>query len=171
VQTLIKIVVILIRPLFSYFCSMKLIKIVSFTQTENPELFEKALAIRTEVFVIGQNVPSDMEHDEFDKTATHYLLSIDGNTVGAARYREKNNKIKLERFAVLPQYRNEKLGQKILAKVLNDLKHSEKEIYCHAQIAALSFWSRNGFTSFGENFFEAGIEHIRMRFNSKKTTI
>jgi predicted GNAT family N-acyltransferase len=37
-----------------------------------------ALSIRNMVFVDEQKVPHDMEHDEFDATANHYLAIENG---------------------------------------------------------------------------------------------
>lgn len=143
---------------------MNRIEIVKFDAVKNPALFELALEIRTEVFVVGQNVPEEMELDEFDREAVHFLLYYNGVPVGTSRYRNAENRIKLERFAILHRFRNRGFGTKMVCFVLNALEDCSKEIYCHAQINAFSYWKRNGFQPFGDHFEEAGIEHISMRY-------
>ncbi len=47
-----------------------------------------------------------------------------------------------------------------------EISHSDpkiKEIYLEAQTYAVCFYERFGFESFGEEFLEDGIPHIRMR--------
>ncbi|RSK47064.1 GNAT family N-acetyltransferase [Hymenobacter rigui] len=127
-----------------------------------------ALAIRHTVFVLGQNVPAELEHDSHDQTdATHYLARTgDGTPCGAARWRVTENGVKLERFAVLAEYRNQQVGAALLAAVLRDVAvaHSTAEVYLNAQVLAVRFYERHGFEKVGEAFWEAGIEHYRMRW-------
>ena len=64
---------------------------------------DAAFTIREKVFVEGQGVPATLENDLHDRTdARHYLAHAnDGTPAGAARWRETDNGVKLERFAVL----------------------------------------------------------------------
>ena len=126
------------------------------------EYFQVALEIRTIVFVIGQNVPVELEQDEFDVCATHYLLFVDEKPVATARWRETGKGIKLERFAVLEGYRNKGLGEAILKEVMNDVLPLNKHIYLHAQEAAVNFYLRHGFKIASKRFVEAGIGHFLM---------
>ncbi|WP_426490881.1 GNAT family N-acetyltransferase [Hymenobacter sp. 102] len=125
-----------------------------------------ALAIRHTVFVLGQSVPADLENDHHDRTdATHYLAQTEAGTpCGAARWRTTENGVKLERFAVLAEYRNQQVGAALLAAVLQDVQaaHPTAEIYLNAQVAAVRFYERHGFVKAGEAFWEAGIEHYKM---------
>jgi predicted GNAT family N-acyltransferase len=143
--------------------SSQMIEIKKFVYTDQ-ELFKIAIKIRKEVFVIGQNIDPTLECDENEETAIHYLLTENGIPVGAARRRETAKGIKLERFAILPDYRNKGLGNILLDKVLQDVKPLNKLIYLHSQINAASLYLRNGFIAIGEHFYEAGIEHIYMEY-------
>lgn len=125
-------------------------------------MFRLALEIRTDVFVKGQNVPAELEHDEKDKTAHHYLLFVDDKATATARWRETNAGIKLERFAVLETSRNLGLGAIILSEVLKDVIPHGKNIYLHSQEAAVNFYLKHGFKVVSERFEEAGIGHYRM---------
>lgn len=126
------------------------------------ELMEMAFSVRERVFIEEQQVPEDLEKDEHDRTAMHFVLLRKGTPLAAARYRQTDKGIKLERFAVLKEYRGEGLGKKILQFVLQDLINTDKPIYLNAQEQVVNFYSRFGFKKQGEAFYEAGIRHYRM---------
>jgi predicted GNAT family N-acyltransferase len=134
----------------------------------SPQDLDAALAIRNIVFVQGQNVPAELENDAHDRTdATHYLARTpDGTPCGAARWRCTENGVKLERFAVLEQFRNQEAGAALLASVLHDVQaaHPEATVYLNAQLPAVRFYERHGFEKVGERFTEAGIEHYKMEW-------
>ena len=73
---------------------------------------DAAFTIREKVFVEGQGVPATLENDLHDRTdARHYLArTADGTPAGAARWRETDHGVKLERFAVLEDFRNQEVG-------------------------------------------------------------
>lgn len=125
-----------------------------------------ALAIRRTVFVLGQNVPAELEQDSHDHTnATHYLaLADDGTPCGAARWRVTENGVKLERFAVLADYRNQQAGAALLRLVLQDVEaaHPHATVYLNAQLPAIRFYERHGFEKVGEMFEEGGLQHYKM---------
>lgn len=131
--------------------------------TESRDL-KAAFAIREKVFVEEQNVPPDQEYDEHDITANHYLATYNGQPAGAARWRPTANGIKLERFAVLAGYRNRQIGRAVLKEILKDVAaaHPDKTIYLHAQVKAVPFYLRHGFSPVGELFSECDIDHYKM---------
>ena len=139
-----------------------MIEIISFQLEEHPELAEKANKIRQEVFVQEQNVDPELEYDEYESQATHYLLSVDGKPACTARWRKTERGIKLERFATLSAFRNSGLGEMILKRVLEDTIPYRREIYLHSQLKAIPFYERHGFEKVGEMFSEAEIEHFEM---------
>jgi predicted GNAT family N-acyltransferase len=128
---------------------------------------DAAFTIREEVFVHEQNVPKDDEYDRYDKTAHHYLATVNGVPAGAARWRPTENGVKLERFAVLPDYRNQQVGAAVLQAVLKDVQELEpgKTIYLHAQLKAVPFYTRHGFSKVGDIFSECDIEHYKMIYS------
>jgi len=127
-------------------------------------LFKKAFAIRTNVFVEELNIDPTLEADEFDKTAHHYLLVENDIPVGAARWRETSNGIKLERFAVPKAHRCKGFGDYLVKEVLKEVLPMQKKIYLHSQHTAVNLYLRNGFEIIGEPFFEAGIKHFYMEY-------
>jgi predicted GNAT family N-acyltransferase len=120
--------------------------------------------IRQKVFVEEQKVPLDEEYDEFEKISNHYLANYNGMPAGVARWRETENGVKLERFAVLDEFRNKEVGSAILKQVLEDVNaiYSGKQIYLHAQLKAIPFYERHGFQKVGEQFSECDILHYKM---------
>jgi predicted GNAT family N-acyltransferase len=137
--------------------------IVSKRITGEQEL-QAAYDVRRKVFVEEQQVPEEEEYDAYDETANHYLASYRGVPCGAARWRETGSGIKLERFAVLAPYRNKAVGSSILQKVLQDVtaEHTPVTIYLHAQLKAVPFYERHGFSKVGDIFTECDIQHYKM---------
>jgi predicted GNAT family N-acyltransferase len=141
-----------------------MIEIVSFKAVDRADLAGLSKQIRQSVFVEEQHVDPALEYDEHEFSATHYLLSRDGNPLGTARWRETDKGIKLERFATLLSHRNEGLGAILLKHILGDILPLGKKIYLHSQLKAIPFYERQGFVKFGEQFSEAGIEHFQMKY-------
>lgn len=140
-----------------------MVKVESFS-FDNKQKFDLALAIRTEVFVKEQKVDARLEFDGQDPDAIHYLAFYNNVAAGTARWRKTEKGIKLERFAVLPLYRTQKIGLSLLEAVLKDVKGHGETIYLNSQKSAIGFYLKYGFIKSGEPFFEAGIEHIKMIF-------
>lgn len=126
------------------------------------ELFAKAFAIRTEVFVKGLNIDPLLEADKYDAIAQHYLLLENEIPLATARWRETDKGIKLERFAVPAAYRNKGIGVFLLKEVLVDVIPLRKKIYLHSQHTAINLYLKNGFKIEGTPFEEAGIKHYYM---------
>lgn len=131
-----------------------------------PQDLDAAFAIRQQVFVLEQHVPATDEYDAYDEQgAVHYLArSADGTPCGAARWRQTAAGVKLERFAVLAEYRNQQAGAALLEQVLQDVDaaHPGALVYLHAQLPAVRFYERHGFRKVGEMFEECDIQHYKM---------
>jgi len=127
------------------------------------ELMGISNKIRTEVFVKEQNVDPVLEY-EHEEEGHFYLMYLDKNPVATARWRTTENGIKLERFAMLKEFRNKGLGSVLLGEVMKDVPEQNQKIYLHAQLKAVPFYERAGFVKEGEIFTEAGIEHYLMEY-------
>ena len=123
---------------------------------------EKAFAIRRKVFVEEEGVDPKLEYDANEENSHHYLLLLAGKPIGTARWRETDKGIKLERFAILSEFRNRGFGEVILKEVLKDVVASGKKIYLHSQLRAVPFYERNGFVKQGDVFYEANMGHYYM---------
>ncbi|HCN83212.1 MAG TPA: GNAT family N-acetyltransferase [Sphingobacteriaceae bacterium] len=122
---------------------------------------QKVFTIRRVVFVDEQNCPPELEWENED-VSTHFLATVDGVPAGASRWRKTDNGYKLERFAVLKEFRGMGVGQELVKVVLADLPKDADYIYLNAQIDAMGLYSKFGFKKAGEQFEEAGIRHFKM---------
>lgn len=128
---------------------------------------DAAFTIREKVFVGEQNVPAEAEYDAHDRASTtrHYLARVDDQPAGAARWRPTNNGVKLERFAVLPAFRNHGVGEALVHQVLADVRAEAPDaaqVYLHAQLRAIPLYERTGFSKVGDMFAECDIQHYKM---------
>ena len=130
---------------------------------KNDQEKELVLSIRKIVFIKELNIPEHMEIDDNEDLATYVLAKVEGKNVGTARWRETNSGIKLERFAVLNEYRSYGVGTAMTKFILKQLDQS-KLIYLNAQESAISFYEKLGFDSTGSMFDEVGIAHQKMIF-------
>jgi predicted GNAT family N-acyltransferase len=135
-------------------------EIIARKVTEQADL-EKAFAVRKQVFVTGQMVPLELEVEN-NEYSTHFLATVDGQPAGAARWRQTENGYKLERFAVLDEYRGLGVAQAMVRAVLNDLPVDAPMVYLNSQIQAVSLYEKFGFEKDGPEFEEAGIKHYKM---------
>ncbi len=130
---------------------------------DDKELMTRSNQIRRTVFIDEQRVAPEIEY-EFEEEGHYYLLLKDGEPIATARWRSTAKGIKLERFALLRQFRNRGYGSKLLDEVLKDVIPLGREIYLHSQVAAVNYYRRAGFRASGDHFFEADIEHVRMKY-------
>jgi len=131
---------------------------------KNKKELYQVFKIRFVVFIKGQNVPKDIERDEFDKTAKHVILFYKNKPVGCARIRFMNGKAKLERIAVLKRYRGEGFGKVIVNYLVKYCKNRKiKNIYMNAQYYLKGYYRKFGFEPKGKPFMETKIKHIKMR--------
>ena len=139
------------------------IKLIRFR--EPSEYIEQAINIRKEVFVVEQEIDQVLEFDGKDHLCDHYLCFVNDVPVATGRTRRTEEGLKLERFAVLKDYRNMGLGKLILDRILKDEVGNYELIYLNSQSSAKRFYLKNGFSVVGELFYEAGIEHYKMVYD------
>ena len=129
------------------------------------ENLNKVYEIRRIVFVKEQNCPPELEW-EFEDVSIHFLALVDNLPAGACRWRKTDLGFKLERFAVLKEFRGKGVAQSLITSVLNDLPVSADYIYLNAQLQAMPLYEKFGFVKVGEEFEEAGIQHYKMVLKS-----
>jgi predicted GNAT family N-acyltransferase len=139
------------------------VEVISIVDSADLEI---AHQIRYEVFVIGQNVPAEDEIDQYESQCRHFLAKVKGIPCGAARWRVTDKGMKLERFAVLENYRGQGVGSALVQAVLQDIgTHPElsgRMHYLHAQLSAMPLYRKFGFKPVGEMFQECEIDHYKM---------
>jgi predicted GNAT family N-acyltransferase len=134
---------------------------IKVNKVSDPAILERVFAIRREVFVGEQNCPPELEW-EFEDESTHFLALVDSIPAGAARWRKTDKGYKLERFAVLKQFRGIGVAQELVKAVLADLPAGAAYVYMHAQIQAVPLYKKFDFETTGPEFEEAGIRHFKM---------
>ena len=118
-------------------------------------------AIREAVFIREQGVPAELEWDGLDETCRHALaLSSKGNAIGCGRMLANGH---IGRMAVLPEWREQKVGTAIMEAFLDYARtHDYKQADVDAQTYAVPFYRTFGFVEQGEEFMDAGLPHIKM---------
>ncbi len=143
----------------------------------SPEELTAVYALRHEVFVLGQDVPEDLERDALDDTAEHAVAWAAGEVLGTGRLVDGriDEQGELEpgtagsvgtigRMAVAEAARGTGTGRALLdLLVARAAERGLPAVELHAQVHARGFYERAGFTPFGEVYLEAGIEHLGMR--------
>jgi predicted GNAT family N-acyltransferase len=134
-------------------------------------------ALRHEVFVLGQNVPEELERDDLDSTAEH-AVALEGEVVvGTGRLVDgrvdEDSRLELGtagtvgtigRMAVSETARGTGVGRALLDALVDRARERGlPAVELHAQLHARAFYERAGFVPFGAVYVEAGIEHLGMR--------
>jgi predicted GNAT family N-acyltransferase len=130
----------------------------------NPAERAEAFGVRIRVFVEEQGVPTELELDELDATADHFLGRVDGMAAGAGRLVVADGVGVLGRLAVLPGTRGTGLGIALVEAIEERARDRGLDVLeLHAQTHARGFYDRLGYEADGEEYLEAGIPHISMR--------
>ncbi|WP_291728044.1 GNAT family N-acetyltransferase [Leisingera sp. F5] len=121
-------------------------------------------ALRDRVFVVEQGVPAALDRDALDASATHLLAVQDATPVGTARIVFNDDTAKIGRVCVLPSTRGTGLGAKLI-KAAVDTARAHPGIArakLGAQVHAIGFYEKLGFTVLGPVYDDAGIDHRDM---------
>jgi predicted GNAT family N-acyltransferase len=142
------------------------------SQVKNEAELMQALAIREVVFIEEQSVPEALERDEDDAKAYHVLAMAGGHAVGTGRLVELSQAPdgetgrwgRVGRMAVLQAYRKQHVGSQLLEKLETEAKARKLVgIMLHAQLSAMDFYKRHGYSPHGAQFEEAGMPHLEMK--------
>ena len=123
--------------------------------------YRDCLYIRNKVFIEEQNINKKLEYDDKKVSASYIVAKINLIAVGTARYRSTEIGMKLERFAVLKEYRRLGVGKSLVSFLVKTLK-SEKNLYLYSQKKVVGFYKKLGFKVKGDMFYEAKIPHYKM---------
>jgi predicted GNAT family N-acyltransferase len=131
--------------------------------------WERARAIRHQVFVVEQRCPPEEEFDRFDRESRHFLGWAGGRAVATARWRAvvaappHGEAAKLERFAVLAPCRGRGWGRALVEHLAADARRAgHRTLLLHAQAHLEGYYAALGFAATGDRFVEAGLPHVRM---------
>ena len=122
--------------------------------------------IRKKVFCEEQRISEEIEFDNLDHLCKHFLIYKKGKAIGTARVLKKEDHLfKIERVAVLVEYRKLKVGSLLINEIINYYLKTNKKIsiMLHSQVAVEDFYKNLNFTPYGDRFIEDGILHIAMK--------
>lgn len=125
---------------------------------------EECFTIRKAVFVEEQAVPLELELDEYDAAAIHFLLREGETPLATARLLDKHGLAKIGRVAVLKEARGRGLGLRLMEAVIDEARQRGfTESVLDSQTYAIPFYARLGYIAEGDEFDDAGIPHYLMR--------
>ena len=130
---------------------------------ESKNELDDAFKVRYTVFVEEQNVPVDLELDEHEEDATHFVAYDNHTPVAAGRIRVLDQNAKVERICVLSSYRKTGLGQKLMNAIEREATQlGLTKTKLNAQITAEGFYKKLGYETVSAEFMDAGIPHVTM---------
>lgn len=132
------------------------------TNWENAEAIAKR--IRTEVFIIEQAIPPELEWDEEDASAVHFIAYADAQQqtpIGCARLLADGH---FGRLAVVKNKRRQGVAQALLTAIENyAIEHTDiSQLLAGAQLSALNLYRQQGFTIEREIYDDANIAHVKI---------
>ena len=114
--------------------------------------FLECQAIRATVFMGEQQCPYEEEFDGNDYCALHVLGHINDAPVATLRMRFFADLVKLERMAVMPQWRKTTVKQQLVFLAFEIARRKGyRRCYAHAEKRLLPFWARFGFEVYPRN--------------------
>lgn len=119
--------------------------------------------VREVVFVEEQGFQE--EFDTVDHHAYHALMTEDGQPIGTGRvFIEEGTTWHIGRLAVRKEYRADGRGARILAYLERIAKREgATHTILGAQYRAREFYAKQGYTPYGDIFYEETCPHIMMR--------
>lgn len=127
-------------------------------------IYDDALRIRKKVFIEEQGITPEMEYDDLDDQAEHFVAYLNGIPVSTARVISESSTAILGRVAAIKEYRHKGITRKMIKKIEEfEVGIGCIEIQLHAQKSAIPFYQKLGYVGYGAPFEEAGIEHLSMR--------
>ena len=133
-------------------------------------LGKNAMELRTEVFVEEQDVPLELEQDEWDAKSEHAIVfnrldqPIATGRLLPAEAGVSPKVARIGRMAVKRVLRGSGLGEIVLQALLDKASsRGDLEVVLHAQTSSQDFYAKFGFVVDGDIFEEAGIAHVTMR--------
>ena len=132
----------------------------------NEEDKMKAFIVRALVYMGEQNCPYDEEFDKNDYTATQIVGFIGTEPIITGRIRYFGGFAKLERLAIVKQYRGKGYGQKLLSFLICVCQQKGINKVClYAQSGKEMFYKKNGFSVKGKKFQFSGYYYCEMEKN------
>ena len=119
--------------------------------------------IRKSVFKDELQISEAELFDDFDNSCDHFLIFNGKNVVGSLRIIVMEDKIKLERMAILNEYRAKNFGKLCILQIKEYYSALDfSQIILDSIYSVKDFYKKCGFIEEGDIFQRVGIDHIRM---------
>lgn len=120
--------------------------------------YEELRYVRNLVFVVEQQISPEVEFDTLDPHCHHVIArDVQASPIGTGRLSPEG---KIGRMAVLCEWRRQGVGASLLRTLIEKARNlGLTKVTASAQMSALGFYEKFGFTKEGEAFMEAGIPH------------
>ena len=139
-------------------------------KAENSSDFSKLFEIRKKVYVDELDVPIQLEFDEYDETAFHFVVEVDDSIVGTARLVVLGNEGNIGRVCILKDFRRKGLGTKLITSIIEaSMDIGLDRLNVEAKVDVLSFYEKIGFVTEGNEYLEVGVPHKKMFLMLKKS--
>ena len=138
--------------------------IYSWSTDLNSTVYKNSLSIRNRVFVDEQQVPSEMEVDEYEALTTYVIGYLDSIPVVTARLLPMDKQTyKVQRVAVLKDYRGKQIGKQTMIEIERfAIENNRTSLILGAQDHAIEFYTSLGYSINSEGYLDAGIPHHDM---------
>lgn len=125
--------------------------------------------IRTDVFLIEQQVPPEDEFDGSDIGKQHLLIYKANTPIGTIRYEIDDHIVHFSRIALVKDYRGHGYGKTALHDLMDLLAARLDPITftLNAQTQALGFYEKLGYKKEGDEFLDANIPHFKMTYKPR----
>ena len=130
----------------------------------SPELHAGCLSVRRAVFIEGMGIAEDLEVAN-EEGCCHVLAQLpDGTAVGTGRFELHGEVVRMQRVAVLPEWRGQRIGVRLMLELEAAARQAGfRRAELHAQVPVIAFYEGLGYVADGDEFEEAGLPHRLMR--------
>lgn len=123
--------------------------------------------LRRRVFIEEQGYSEAEEWDDLDAQARHLLASEAGRPLGTARIFVEGETGRIGRVCVLAETRGTGLGAELIRAALVRLTAAGcTRVVLGAQVRAMGFYEKLGFTACGADYDDGGVPHREMEWRA-----
>jgi len=133
-----------------------------------PKTLYKILALRADVFVVGQDC-AYLDPDGKDEKALHLCAFIENELIGYSRLFLDQTPCLIGRVVVHPKHRGKNIGRKLMQESIATVPKSTP-VLISAQERLKIFYESLGFAQSAEGYLEDGIPHIPMILPPRNAT-
>ncbi len=121
------------------------------------------LRLRNEVFVVEQNSVY-LDTDGIDMHALHVFYADDDNIRAYSRVYEDGTSGDVKIGRIVVAHKGTGMGAKVVKDAISvaTSRFNCRRINIHAQVYAIGFYEKQGFSAYGNEFMEDGIPHVMM---------